>query len=264
MSAAIACATFGMVAGSLVGGPLAEWIIKFHKLETPNGIKKAPLVSTETEQDAVLEEVGEIAKNAVPEDTPDTDEEDKVSGPHLMKNLAWILVATGFGAAVSFYLKKVGITLPSYLGAMMVAIAIRNIGDKTGKYVIDSKTVGMIGDIALALFLTMAINSLQLRQLVNLAVPLLAMMVLQVVLIILIAYFLVFRLLGSNYDSAVMASGLCGFGLGATPNALSCMQVVTKKHGYSGKAFFVVPIVGAFLADITNASIINIIAGFLK
>jgi ESS family glutamate:Na+ symporter len=263
LSAGIACATFGMVAGSLIGGPLGEWIIKFHAIKTPKEIKKAAM-ETEAEQEAVLEEVGELAKSAEPIQPQNTDEEDKVSGPHLMKNLAWVLVATGFGSAVSFYLKKADITLPSYLGAMVVAIIIRNIGDKTGKYVIDSKSIGMIGDITLALFITMAINSLQLWQLINLAIPLLIMMVTQLLLILLIAYFIVFRLFGSNYDSAVMASGLCGFGLGATPNALVCMQAITAKYGHSEKAFFVVPIVGAFLADISNASVITIISGFFR
>jgi ESS family glutamate:Na+ symporter len=264
LSAGIACATFGMVAGSLIGGPLGEWIIKFHKLVTPKKAKETFAVKTEAEQDAMLEEVGEIAKNPASEEKEKADEEDKVSGPHLMKNLAWVLVAVGFGAMVSFYLKKAGITLPPYIGAMLVAIVIRNIGDKTGWYVIDSKTVGMIGDITLALFLTMAINALQLYQLINLALPLMLMMIIQMIVILIMAYFVVFRLFGKNYDSAVMAAGLCGFGLGATPNALVCMQAVTSKHGYSERAFFVVPIVGAFLVDISNASIITIMVGFLK
>ncbi|MDR2510580.1 MAG: sodium/glutamate symporter [Spirochaetaceae bacterium] len=265
LSAGIACATFGMVAGSLIGGPLGEWILKLHKIKTPNQIKKLRLIDTETEQEAVLEEVGEIARKQSPVDVESPeDEEDKVSGPHLMKNLAWVLIAVGFGSAVSFYLKKAGITLPAYLGAMMVAIFIRNIGDKTGVFAIDSKSIGMIGDITLALFITMAINSLQLLQLVNLALPLVIMMLAQIALILFVAYFLVFRLFGKNYDSAVMASGLCGFGLGATPNALVCMQAITGKNGHSEKAFFVVPIVGAFLVDISNASVITIMSGFFR
>ena len=265
LSAAIACATFGMVAGSLIGGPLGEWMLKKHKIKTPNEVKKLSLINTESEQEAVLEEVGAITQQtSASADAANADEEDKVSGPHLMKNLAWVLIAVGFGSAVSFYLKKAGITLPPYLGAMFIAIIIRNVGDISGAYIIDSKSIGMIGDITLALFITMAINSLQLWQLVNLAVPLLVMEAAQLVIIVLIAYFLVFRLFGSNYDSAVMASGLCGFGLGATPNALVCMQAITDKHGYSEKAFFVVPIVGAFLVDISNASVISIMAGFFK
>ncbi|MDR3171501.1 MAG: sodium/glutamate symporter [Treponema sp.] len=265
LTAAVACATFGMVAGSLVGGPLGEWILKTHKIKTPNALKKTAFTNADlqAEQDATLEEVGELAKNTAPESVHE-EEETRVTGPHLMKNLAWVLVATGFGAAVSYYLKKAGITLPPYLGAMIVAILIRNVGDKTGWYAIDAKSVGMIGDITLALFITMAINSLQLWQLVNLAIPLMVMMALQVILIALIAYFLVFKLFGGSYDSAVMASGICGFGLGATPNALVCMQAITNKHGYSERAFFVVPIVGSFLADISNASVITIISGFLK
>ena len=264
LSAGIACATFGMVAGSLIGGPLSEWIIRMHKIKTPNQIKKLSLIDTETEQEAVLEEVGEIARGKTPVDVVSDDEDEKVSGPHLMKNLAWVLVAVGAGSAVSFYLKKAGITLPSYLGAMIMAIVIRNIGDRTGAYAIDSKSVGMIGDITLALFITMAINSLQLWQLINLAVPLLVMMLLQLVLIVFVSYLLVFRLFGKSYDAAVMAAGLCGFGLGATPNALVCMQAITGKHGHSEKAFFVVPIVGAFLVDISNASVITLISGFFR
>ncbi|MDR1030862.1 MAG: sodium/glutamate symporter [Treponema sp.] len=260
LSAGIACATFGMVAGSLVGGPLGEWIIKFHKIKTPNAMKNLNLVDNEVKQEAMLEEIGGIMQDA----GQSAEEEDTVSGPHLMKNLAWVLVATGIGSALTNYLKKAGITLPPYLGAMVVAIIVRNIGDKTGKYTIDSKAVGMIGDITLALFITMAINSLQLWQLINLAVPLLVMMLVQVLLILVIAYFLVFRLFGKNYDSAVMASGLCGFGLGATPNALVCMQAITSKYGHSEKAFFVVPIVGSFLVDVSNASVISIMAGFFK
>ena len=267
LSAAIACATFGMVAGSLVGGPLGEWLIKFYKLKTPNSIKEATRLSStiesEIETNALLEEVGSIAKQMRPQDNT-TDEEDKVSGPHLMKNLAWVLAATGIGSALTVYLKRAGITLPPYLGAMFAAIIIRNIGDKTGKYIIDSKAVGMIGDITLALFITMAINALQLWQLVNLAIPLLMMMIVQVVLILLIAYFLIFRLFGKNYDSAVMASGICGFGLGATPNALVCMQAITSKYGHSEKAFFVIPIVGSFLVDISNASVIAIMSGLFR
>jgi ESS family glutamate:Na+ symporter len=175
-----------------------------------------------------------------------------------------VLIAAGFGSAVSYYLKKAGITLPNYLGAMFVAIIIRNVGDRAEWYAVDSKCVGMIGDIALALFITMAINSLQLWQLVNLALPLIVMMAVQIALIVVTAYFIVFRFFGKNYDAAVMASGLCGFGLGATPNALVCMQAITDKYGPSERAFFVVPIVGAFLVDISNAAVITLMAGFFR
>jgi ESS family glutamate:Na+ symporter len=270
LSAGIACATFGMVAGSILGGPIGEWIIKTHKLVTPKTMKDLSFcdISANQEPDpeeiGVLEEVGEVAQNSDPKQAEEEETEHKVSGPHLMKNLSWILVATGFGSAVSYYLKKAGITLPPYLGAMMAAIVIRNIGDKTNWFAIDSKCVGMIGDIALGLFITMAINSLQLLQLSNLAMPLVIMMAAQMILIALIAYFVVFMFFGRNYDSTVMASGLIGFGLGATPNALVCMQAITNKYGPSEKAFFVVPIVGAFLVDISNATIIAIMSSMFR
>jgi ESS family glutamate:Na+ symporter len=265
LSAAIACATFGMVAGSIIGGPVGEMIIKIRHIVTP-GKNRKPVFGVGMDEDmavnedAVMEEVGDFAQGRKIED----EREHKVSGPHLMKNLSWILIAVGFGSAFSYYLKKAGITLPPYLGAMAVAIIIRNVGDKSKLFVVNSKSVGMIGDIALGLYITMAINSLQLAQLVNLALPLAIMMAAQVVLIILIAYFLVFLLFGRNYDATVMASGLIGFGLGATPNALVCMQAITAKYGPSEKAFFVVPIVGAFLVDISNATVIAIITGFFR
>ena len=246
LSAGIACATFGMVAGSIIGGPLGEWIIKTHKLLTPK-------------DDAGAEKIEEFA-HASPAD----EKEDKVSGSQLMTNFSWILIAAGFGSAVSFYLKRAGITLPPYLGAMVVAIIIRNIGDKTEWFAIDAKCVDVIGDILLGLYITMAINSLQLVQLVNLAFPLMIMMAVQIVLIVVLAYFLVFWPFGKNYDSTVMASGLIGFGLGATPNALMCMQALTNKYGPSEKAFFVVHIVGAFLVDISNAAVIAMMSGFLR
>jgi ESS family glutamate:Na+ symporter len=261
LSAGIACATFGMVAGSIIGGPLGEWIIKIHKLVTPNRMQKFPFADIAPNNDAVLEEVGEFTQG---EENHADDGEHRVSGPHLMQNLSWILAAAGLGSAVSYYLRKAGITLPPYLGAMIVAIAMRNVGDGTGWFAIDSRCIGMIGDITLGLYITMAINSLQLWQLTNLAMPLVVMMAAQMVLIVLIAYFLVFRLFGGNYDSTVMAGGLVGFGLGATPNALVCMQAITGKYGPSEKAFFVVPIVGAFLVDISNAAVIAIMAGFFR
>jgi ESS family glutamate:Na+ symporter len=264
LSAAIACATFGMVAGSIIGGPVGEWLIKIHKLATPNQINPSRFAYRTPNEDTVLEEVGEFAQEDAPAERADDEGEHKVSGPHLMKNLAWILVAAGFGSAVSYYLKKAGITLPPYLGAMIVAIIVRNIGDKTEWFAVDSKCIGMIGDITLGLYITMAINSLQLWQLANLALPLVIMMVAQIALIVIIAYFLVFKLFGGNYDSTVMAGGLIGFGLGATPNALVCMQAITGKYGPSEKAFFVVPIVGAFLVDISNATVIALMAGFFR
>lgn len=247
-AAGIACATFGMVAGSLLGGPLAEWIIKTHKIKTPHAAVVEGVDRHKTGADVAFQE----------------EVEPSFTSPHVMKNLGWILIAMGIGAAISLYLKKAGITLPGYLGAMIAAVVIRNIGDATKAYEIDTKAVGMVSDISLALFVTMAINSLKLAQLVDLAVPLLAMMLAQCVVLLFLAYFLVFWLFGRDYDATVMAAGLMGFGLGATPNALVNMQAVSAKYGYAVKAFFVVPIVGAFLIDFTNATAITLMANFFR
>jgi ESS family glutamate:Na+ symporter len=241
-TAAIACATFGMIAGSLLGGPLGEFIIKTNKVVTPN-TKFAP----KTDIQSNIEE-----------------EEVTVTDTHLMHNLAWLLLALGAGSILSGFVKNAGITIPNYLCGMLIAIIIRNIGDVTHLYHIDTKTVGVIGDISLSIFVTMAINSMQLWQIVGLALPLVVMMIVQMILILLFAYFIVFLLFGRNYDSTVIASGLIGFGMGATPNALICMQAITGKYGMSPKAFFVVPIVGSFLLDITNAAIITLQAAMLK
>mgnify|MGYP003584994726 FL=1 len=181
-----------------------------------------------------------------------------------MKNLASVLIAMVFGVAISLYLKQAGITLPGYLGAMIAAVIIRNIGDLSKAYEVDSKAIGIISDISLAIFVTMAINSLKLWQLIDLAVPLLVMVLAQCIFLLLAAYFLVYWLFGRDYDAVVMAAGLMGFGLGATPNALVNMQAVSSKYGYAAKAFFVVPIVGAFLIDFTNASAITIMASFFR
>ena len=267
-TAAIACATFGMVAGSLLGGPLAEWILKFHNVPTPkSGIQENPgdkqLTKEISDEIGYHEEVAMMAEEQAPALHLE-EEESLVSGPHLMKNLAFVLIAMGFGAAISLYLKQAGITLPGYLGAMIAAVIIRNIGDLSKAYEVDSKAIGIISDISLAIFVTMAINSLKLWQLIDLAVPLLVMVLAQCIFLLLAAYFLVYWLFGRDYDAVVMAAGLMGFGLGATPNALVNMQAVSSKYGYAAKAFFVVPIVGAFLIDFTNASAITIMASFFR
>lgn len=267
-AAGIACATFGMVAGSLLGGPLAEWIIRVHKIATPkSGLEESQeekkIIQETTEKVNYHEEVATMVEEKEP--APHLDEEESlVSGPHLMKNLSFVLIAMGFGAAISLYLKQSGITLPGYLGAMIAAVIIRNIGDLSKAYEVDTKVIGIISDISLAIFVTMAINSLKLWQLIDLALPLLVIVLTQCVFLLCAAYFLVYWLFGRDYDAVVMAAGLMGFGLGATPNALVNMQAVSSKYGYAAKAFFVVPIVGAFLIDFTNASAITIIASFFR
>ena len=161
----------------------------------------------------------------------------------------------GFGSIASFYLNKAGITVPAYLGAMFAAIFIRNIGDLSGIYKIDSDTVDMISDTALAIFISMAIVSLKIVKILSLAGPLVIMLVAHLIGVLLMAYIMVFLLFGRDYEAAVMGAGFIGFMMGATSNALVSMQAVTSKYGHASKAYFVVPIVGAFFIDITNAVI---------
>ena len=241
-AAGIACATFGMIAGSMTGGPMAEFLIKRFKLKTPQ------------DKDYVAEKGFEL---------PDEEEDESFLPKDLMTNLAWIIVAVGIGSIISYYVgegfKAIGSkqTFPAYLGAMIAAIFIRNIGDISGKYHIDSKIVDTISDIALAVFISMAIVSMKLAQLIDLAGPLFLILISQLIVVLLTAYFLVYLLFGRDYEATVVSAGYIGFMMGATSNALVSMQAVTSKYGYAAKAYFIVPIVGAFLIDIPNAFIIN-------
>ena len=143
---------------------------------------------------------------------------------------------------------------------MFAAIIIRNVGDISGKFKIDSKIIDSISDISLAVFISMAIVSMKLAQLINLAGPLITMMILQLIFVLLMAYFMVYLLFGKDYEATVISAGFIGFMMGATSNALVSMQAVSSKYGYAAKAYFIVPIVGAFLIDIPNAFIINYMA----
>ncbi|MDR0956685.1 MAG: hypothetical protein LBL77_02330 [Endomicrobium sp.] len=264
VEAGVTCATLGMVAGSALGGPLAEWIIRKHRLTTPHTELIGQSKSSKSDQSSDYEEVGAFVQEEGMLLDPLDEKEDFVNGPHLMKNLSLVLVAMGFGSVISYYFNKTGILLPAYLVTMLVAVFFRNIGDFSKLIKIDTKAIGMISDVSLAIFVTMVIMSLNLPQLLELVFPILIIMVIQIILVLIIAYFGVFYLLGKDYEAVVMSAGLVGFGLGATPNALANMQTLMLKHGKTSKAFFVVSIVGAFLIDFTNAILIIFFIGIAK
>lgn len=236
-AAGIACATFGMIAGSMTGGPMAEWLIKKNSLLTPS-------------------DPGYKAEEGF-EDMTGEGEDEMIDSGALMKNLSWVLFSVGVGTLILSVINATGFTVPLYLGAMIAAIIVRNIGEVSGLYSIDNKIIDTISDISLSVFISMAIVSMKLAQLVNLAGPLITMMILQLILVLIMAYFLVYLLFGRDYEASVMSAGFIGFMMGATSNALVSMQAVTSKYGNAVKAYFVVPIVGAFLIDITNAIIIQ-------
>lgn len=237
-AAAIACATFGMVAGSLMGGPLGEALLKRFDVQ---GLARESVVDSEIQQ-----------------------EEEPVTGDGLLATLAFVVVAMGLGGILSFYFTKEGITLPGYIGAMIMAAIVRNTGDITKAYKIDNAALGVISDISLAVYLTMAINGLRLWELIHLALPLLIILVGQIALMAIFCWFVVFFVMGRNYDAVQTSVGMVGFGMGATPNALVNMASLAEKYGPAPKAIMIVSLVGAFLIDFANALIITGMASVFR
>lgn len=237
-TAAIAAATFGMVAGTVLGAPVGERIIKMHKVKTPYD-------TPETLDDEGIQDI-----------------EDKIepsrgfTSQDLLTICMWIGLALGIGTLVSAGLSVAVGPLPAYIGSMIVATCIRNFGDFSGTYKVNDTALDAVSNVALSVFVTMAINSLKLVQLVDLALPLLAILLAQMVLIVIFAY-LIFWIFGRNYDAVMMGTGAIGFGLGATPNALVNMLSLAGVHGPSPRAWLVVSLVGAFLIDFTNAFLIT-------
>lgn len=229
---ALASATFGLVTGCLIGGPIGVSRIKAGDLHS---------------------------KDAIPAPLNVTVEKDDVTGTidsrRFLDAALYLAVAIGAGTVVSAWLGTL-MTFPSYIGAMVVAAVLRNVADAK-EWELPMDEVRTIGDFSLSLFLGLAMMSLKLWQLADLALPMLILLLAQTILMIFFAYFLVFRVLGSNYDAAVMTSGFCGFGMGATPNAMANMQAITDKYGPAPTAYFVVPLVGSLFIDFVNALIIT-------
>ena len=229
---ALPSATFGLAARRAIGGPTAVSRIRqknLHSFETATGSNEVV-----------------VDKNEV---TGAID-----SGRFLNAALC-LALAIGAGTVVSAWLNKV-FTFPIYIGAMLVAAFIRNTTDMAGKE-IPMEEISTIGSFSLSLFLGLAMMGLKLWELADLAVPMVVMLVAQTVLMMVYAYFVVFNLLGKNYDAAVMTSGFCGFGMGATPNAMANMQAITQKYGPAPTAYFVVPLVGSLFIDFMNTIIIT-------
>lgn len=233
-----AAATFGLVAGSLMGGPVGRRLILKHDL-------------LKTAVDA--------------DDTPLVEEERKHHRSVSMYAPATyqLVIAMGVGTLVSWLLSKTGMTFPVYIGAMIVAAVMRNYSEFTGKLSIHMGEINDIGGICLNLFLGIAMITLKLWQLASLALPLMVLLAGQTLLMFLFAYFVVFNVLGRNYDAAILSAGTCGFGMGATPNAMANMQVLTDKFAPSVKAYILVPIVGSMFADFINSLTITLFINLL-
>ncbi|MBY0345480.1 MAG: sodium/glutamate symporter [Neisseriaceae bacterium] len=254
-AAAVASATWGLVFGCLIGGPVALRLLKRHKLDstmvdtssipTHKDIKTVPetqVTTTETSLHAVVLIALCIGLGYV-----------------LTDPVNWGLKY--FSEFLSKVLTiKINIALPAYLLPMLVAVAVRNMIDAKN-WTLPLAQFDIVGNISLMFFLTMALMSMKLWELAAIAGPLVIILIIQTILIALFAYFVTFRIMGKNYDAAVMSAGQCGFGLGATPNAMANMQSFTQVNGPSLKAFFVVPLVGSLFIDPFNAIIISIFIG---
>ena len=155
------------------------------------------------------------------------------------------------------------VTFPSYIGAMLVAALIRNIGDLTNKYEVYNKEIDVMGSVSLAIFLSMALMGLKLWELSDLALPLIVMLLAHTVVMGLFAYFVIFNIMGRNYEAAVITAAGCGFGMGATPNAMANMNAIVEHYGPAPKAYFIVPLVGSLFIDFINAAIITLFLNFI-
>ena len=231
-------ATFGLIAGSMIGGPIGKRLIE----------KKNLLPTAIVEDDSLLVE------------------EEKKHERHTSmypSAVFQLIIAIGIGTIVSYFLSMTGLTFPIYIGAMIAAAVIRNVGEYSGKFTIYMGEINDIGGISLSLFLGIAMITVKLWHLADLALPLITLLAGQTILMFLYTYFVVFNVMGRDYDAAVLSSGVCGFGMGATPNAMANMQAVCEKYAPSVKAFLLVPLVGSLFADFLNSLAITFFINFL-
>ncbi|WDD96759.1 sodium/glutamate symporter [Thalassomonas actiniarum] len=232
---AMAAATFGLILGGLAGGPVSKRLIEKHRLKAPD--------YHESLDDTV---------------TFDPEDHDRVTPKKMMETLFIILLCMALGQVAYQELKAMAIVLPAFLVPLLFGVLATNICEATKVYKISRACIDLWGTMALSIFLAMALMSLKVWELASLAGPMMLMILAQTVMLMLFAYFITFRLMGKNYDAAIMAGGHCGFGLGATPTAVANMEALVSRHGPSPQAFLVVPMVGAFFIDISNALIIQL------
>jgi ESS family glutamate:Na+ symporter len=249
-SVAVAVAIGGIVAGGLVGGPAGTILIERGRIATPRRGS-----GPRSKVDVALVET-EVTTTVLASDDDDD------AWP-IVKNLVAILVAMWIGFWVGRGFEDLGMTLPAYIGAMLVAAAIRNIDDVTGWMGLSHRFVNSFGIVSLTLFLVMALMTLKLWELAGLVLPLLLILVVQVVIAALVAVGPVYRMMGRNYEAAVMSGGFIGFMLGTTANAMAVMRALVERYGPAPRAFLVAPMVGAFFIDFTNAIIITFFLNFL-
>ena len=260
----MAAATFGLISGSMIGGPLAERIIRkkltHEQMQTPDEEVDPAMAGIESDEASPTGRAKRISSN-------------EQEFQQYAKATYCIVLVMGAGTIMSWLLAKTGVTFPTYFGALILAAIARNtLGfvsfKQNGKRVKADKLLDMdriisVGNICLSMFLGMAMISLKLWELQSLALPLVVILVAQVAMMDFFVYFVAFRLLGRSYDAAVLCAGICGFGLGATPNAMANMSAVCYKYRYSVKPFLIVPIIGAMFADLINTGMITLFLNIL-
>ncbi|MGV7963228.1 sodium/glutamate symporter [Photorhabdus tasmaniensis] len=232
---AMACATFGLVLGGLIGGPVARFLVRNTK--TP-GLK-----ADDTEVPTAFEKpyTGRMITPLV-----------------MLETIALISICLMAGNFVSELMQGTWFELPTFVCVLFIGVILSNSLSALGFYRVFDRAVSVLGNVSLSLFLAMALMSLKLWQMASLALPMLTILAIQAVVMALYAIFVTYRVMGKNYDAAVLAAGHCGFGLGATPTAIANMQAITDRFGPSHVAFLVVPMVGAFFIDIVNAIVIKL------
>ena len=233
----------GIVCGGLLGGPIGTFLIERlpHRARA-GGAPSGTLTN--------------VAEMQVPEPAMTTPAGEDVEAYNLLKHLVVMLAAMALGAWVSAWITGMGYTLPGYIGAMIVAAVFRNLDDATGLLRLSQRTIDDLGSVALSLFLVMALMTLRLWELAGLVLPLLIILTAQVALIAIVCLTLVPRVMGRDYDAAVMSGGFCGFMLGTTANAMANMGALVERYGPAPKAYLVVPLVGAFFIDFVNALLV--------
>lgn len=241
---AVSSAMVGIVAGGLLGGPIGTFLLNRHAARRPG---LAPPGTLENLAEAYADEPGGGAP-------PGED----IESYALLKHLVVMIAAVGAGSWVSMGFASIGWTLPAYIGAMVVAAFARNMDDWTGVIGLSQRTIDDLGNVALALFLVMALMTLRLWELSGLVVPLLVILAAQVLFVAVLCLFAVPRLMGKDYDAIVMSSGFCGFMLGTAANAVANMGALVERYGPAPKAYLVVPLVGAFGIDFVNALLITL------
>lgn len=233
-----AAATFGLIFGSLIGGPLGKKLIEKHSL----------LNTAANEDDSLLVE----------------DEKKHERHTNMYADAVFqLILAIGVGTIFTMLLTKTGLTFPIYIGAMLAAALMRNICEYTGIATIHMGEINDLGGISLSLFLGMAMITLRLWELASLALPLFILLAAQVLLIIIFTYVIEFNIMGRDYDAAILVSGTCGFGTGATPNAMANMQAVCDQYVPSIKAYLLIPLVGSLFADFLNSLVITFFINLL-